>query len=879
MRTFVEEVFWQVADLPVAARARFFSDHRVDDATKREVEALLEFDSQTGALLDRQIQLMARRTLDRFAASAGTRCGPYRLGHLLGRGGMGSVYAAERVDGEVTQRVAVKLLRPGSDLPQFRRWFLSERQILASLSHPHVARLLDAGHREDGQPYLVMEYVDGIAIDAFAENLSVRQKIVLFLKVCAAVGYLHRNLVVHRDLKPSNILVTPEGEPKLLDFGIARILDATGDATVTQLRMMTPEYASPEQAAGGRITTATDIYSLGAVLYKMLTGSSPRQFSDRSPAAIAASIQDGSVAPPSELVRDLRGDLEAVVLRALRPEPQERYASVEQMAGDLENFLASRPVRARSGDIWYRGRKYFRRYWLPIAAATLTVASLTIGLTIANRERVIAERRFTDVRQLANKLFDIDEQVSKLQGGIEARRLIMETSLDYLQRITADVRMDPALQLEVATAYMRVARVQWRDIQGQTQFADGTEQKAETLLDSVVAAQPANRVALLRSAEVEQDRMLIAHHPRPDDALRYAQKASARLTAYIAATQGHWDHQEAEDAILVELNVANVYAYAGCFEDSVRISRETIDLARASGWPAYIGAAESNLATAYYGAGRLDEALQAIHEAERILEPPPGNKSIGRRLALVAALIHEGKMLGEEGAINFGRPQEALQPLQRAAALADDLAQHDPDEFLSRERLFSADAIMASILRDSDPRRALELCDHALGRLAEIKDDQSARLHEVEALAVSSYPLRHMGRGDDARRRLDTAFETLRWLRVYPAETIRPGGETDAALSALADYEADRGDPLRAIEIYEELLRKTSTGDFQPQSRLGDAAEVSRLCASLQGLYGRVRRVDARATMAARRLALWRLWDQKLPHNPFVARELEAAKS
>ena len=177
-------------------------------------------------------------------------CGPYRLGDLLGRGGMGTVYLAERVDGEVAQRVAVKLLRPGADDPELRQRFLAERQILATLSHPNIARLLDAGHREDGQPYLVMEYVEGKAIDVYTAGLGIRQKITLFLKVCAAVGYLHRNLVVHRDLKPANILVTDEGEPKLLDFGIAKMLDLTTDSTVTGMRMLTPDYASPEQVAG-----------------------------------------------------------------------------------------------------------------------------------------------------------------------------------------------------------------------------------------------------------------------------------------------------------------------------------------------------------------------------------------------------------------------------------------------------------------------------------------------------------------------------------------------------------------------------------------------------------------------------------------------------
>ena len=614
-------------------------------------------------------------------------CGPYRLGNLLGRGGMGSVYAAERADGEVRQRVAVKLLRPGADPPQFRAWFLSERQILATLSHPNIARLLDAGHREDGQPYLVMEYVEGKTIDVYVAGMSVRQKITLFLKVCAAVSYLHRNLVVHRDLKPSNILVTEEDEPKLLDFGIAKILDLGGDATVTSVRMLTPEYASPEQAAGGRMTTATDIYSLGAVLYKLLTGASPYQSTGKLPASLAASTSPRKIAPPSKLAPDLKGDLEAIVLKALREEPQERYASVEKLSEDLENYLAGRPIRARTGDGWYRIRKFLRRYWLPAVAATLTIGSLAVGLTIANHERAIAERRFTDVRQLANKLFDIDDQVSKLSGSTETRRLILETSLEYLRRISADVRLDPALALEIGTAYMRVARVQRADnALGQTQLAEGNDRKAQVLIDSALASQPSNRVALLRSAEISQEQMQIASQRDQKEALRFARKTDQTMQAYLNAAnrEHHLDRSEAEDAILVLLNVANIYAYGEQFDESVAISRHAIDLARTAKWPAYAGAAELNLAIVYQEQGQLEPALQAIREATQILEPAPGEKSVGKPLAFVSALIREGSILGEDGGISLDRPDEALPYLERAREIADDLAQRDPNQFTSR---------------------------------------------------------------------------------------------------------------------------------------------------------------------------------------------------
>src|SRR3954447_18877844 len=224
MKPQVEEIFDHVADLPAEDRARYFMEHHIDLDARREVEALIAFDTGSSASMMQDLGHIAAHALTRFEPR-GMLCGSYRLGELLGRGGMGTVYLAERVDGEVAQRVAVKLLRPGADDTHLRERFLAERQILATLSHPNIARLLDAGHREDGQPYLVMEYVEGKAIDEYTAGLGIRQKITLFLKVCAAVGYLHRNLVVHRDLKPPNILVTDEGEPKLLDFGIAKMLD------------------------------------------------------------------------------------------------------------------------------------------------------------------------------------------------------------------------------------------------------------------------------------------------------------------------------------------------------------------------------------------------------------------------------------------------------------------------------------------------------------------------------------------------------------------------------------------------------------------------------------------------------------------------------
>jgi serine/threonine protein kinase len=459
-RARVEEIFDQIADLPVDARSQYFAEQNIDPATRREVEALMAFDSASSISLGGDIGAVAQLALAQLEPRA-MHCGPYRLQDLLGRGGMGTVYLAERVDGELAQRVAIKLLPTASDDPLVRQRFLTERQILADLRHPNIATLLDAGHRDDGQPYLVMEYVEGKTIDAYCGQLDTRQTITLFLQVCAAIGYLHRNLVVHRDLKPANIVVSTQGEPKLLDFGIAKLLDVKTNSTMTSMRMFTPDYASPEQVAGGPITTSSDIYSLGAVLYKLLTGASPHLFDDDSVGAVTKAICSGRIRPPSKLAPQVNNDLEAIVMKALRREPQERYATIEQFSEDLENYLQSRAIRARKGDSWYRTRKLLHRHWLSLTATTLTLAGLSAGVLVINHQRAIAQSRFSDVRQLANLfLFDFERAIRDVPGTLDARKLVVTTSQQYLRRLRAESRHDPALDREIAESYERLANIQ-----------------------------------------------------------------------------------------------------------------------------------------------------------------------------------------------------------------------------------------------------------------------------------------------------------------------------------------------------------------------------------------------------------------------------------
>src|SRR5579872_5446324 len=406
MRDQVSTLFRELADLSPADRTRYFVQNSVDPDVRAEVESLLQYDDQTGPSLARSLATEAEAVLTTSDVSReGRQCGPYRLVRLLGRGGAGAVFLAQRSDGQIEHRVAVKLLRHDSEGRVFRQRFLQERQILASLQHTGIARVLDAGQTESGEPYLVMDYIDGTPIDSYAAKLDVREKLYLFLRVCDAVSYAHHNLIIHRDLKPSNILVDSSGQPKLLDFGIAKILDAATDQTRTQERMLTPDYASPEQVRGTVQSTTTDVYSLGAVLYDLLTGQSPHQFTDHTQEAIDTAICTTEAKPASSLNPNLPRDLDYILRKALRKEPEERYVSVEAMANDIRAFLEFRPVGARSGDAWYRTRKFVRRYRTFVAFAALTIAGLSVGLYVANRERLIAEQRFHQLHLLSTKIF------------------------------------------------------------------------------------------------------------------------------------------------------------------------------------------------------------------------------------------------------------------------------------------------------------------------------------------------------------------------------------------------------------------------------------------------------------------------------------------
>jgi len=878
----VQLVFRDVADLPPAERERYFEERQVPADLRNEVESLLRFDvTYAGSLTDR-VAVSAEQFLNaKSGAVEGGRCGPYRLVRLLGEGGMGTVFLAQRTDGEVEQRVAIKFVRNVPQALSMRDRFLRERQILASLSHPGIARLFDAGHTPEGQPYIVMEYIEGTPIDDYSRNLDLRAKLGLFLRVSDAVSYAHRSLVIHRDLKPANILVEANGQPKLLDFGIAKILDEAADRELTRERLMTPDYASPEQVRGAAQTTATDVYSLGAVLYRLLTGGSPHIPSGERPESVEVMICVTEPAAPSRVNPSLPRDLDYILGKALRKQPEERYASVDAFAEDIRAFLDSKPVRARAGSAWYHTRKFMRRHWLPVTAVWAAMVCLSAGMYVANRERAVALHRFGQLRQLANRMLHFDAAIRGLPGSTKARQEIVAASMDYLEGLGREARNDTDLAMDLANGYELLAEAQGvppNPNLGQFAAARESLRKADAFIKKVLAATPGRPDALLLAADIQQDRMILAStEQRDDEVLAAGHECASRLDALIGS--GRASPEQARDAARVYLNVGQANMNAHRFEDAARYVRRGIELARsASSTPEYLAVAFSLLANVLRYSGDLDGALQSVSEARSLAESIRFPDEPQQALTLYPILLRQGWILGEdEDSIGLGRPAEAVEPLRKAFDMVDRQAAKDPDDAAMRDRVSTVGRLLGDNLRYLDPAQALAVYDRALGRVREVKDNVRARREEALLLARSSYVLDSLRRGGEAGARIDSALDLLRATGDYPAAKIELGESTDAVIRALGDHAAEAGRPERAMEVYRDLLEKAMASKPNPGADLRQANDLSQIYRALARLYRKAGERGAAESLDARRVELWRGWNVRLPGNPLVQRRLSAS--
>ncbi len=690
----VKELFDRALELPAGERAALLEEERRrDPGLAREAEQLIGANAAAGDFLEKPAveQIVAPAE----PARAPARIGPYDVERELGHGGMGTVYLASRSQDEFRQTVALKLVRRGMDSDFILERFRGERQILAGLDHAGIARLLDGGSTAEGAPYFVMEYIPGrhLLDDAAARSLSQKDRIRLFLQVCEAVAYAHRHLVVHRDIKPSNILVTPDGVPKLLDFGLAKLLRPDAEApaegrTETALRLLTPDYASPEQVRGERVTTATDIYSLGVVLYELLTGRRPYRVTGRSAEAIARAVCEEEPARPG-----LSKDLDNIVVMALRKQPERRYASVDAFADDLRRHLAGHPVLARKDTLAYRAGKFVARHRAGTAAAVLGAIALTGATAIAihqaraaQAERAAAERHFQEVRELADSfLFEFHDAIKDLPGSTPARQLVVRRALEYLEKLSRLKSGDAALEREVATAYERVAKAQgglFESHLGDTRAARESLARALAIREALVEANPkdARDQAALAETRLQLSEVLMEAGDAAA-AVGQARAAMAILSSLAAASPG----DRAREARLARGRryVGLALARRGEREEGLEMLEgsaatfESLSAAEpaAVGYRRELGITHQMIVHALAGGRDRDRAgasyAKAVALQDALVGEDPGNFSLKRELAYTH--VDMGSFFEWSG-----DEKSALACYARAVPVLESLAASDP---------------------------------------------------------------------------------------------------------------------------------------------------------------------------------------------------------
>ncbi|MBZ5600790.1 MAG: protein kinase, partial [Acidobacteriia bacterium] len=755
----------------------------------------------------------------------------------LGRVGMGVVYLAVRADGRFEKRVAIKILRHDRIDNLFLRRFERERQILAQLNHPHIASILDAGTSPAGDPYFVMEYVDGEPVTAYCRKraLTVRQRLDLFLQICDAVQHAHRNLTVHRDLKPSNILVTASGAVKLLDFGIAKLIEPGAGQASEQgatMAILTPDYASPEQIRNEPITTAADVFSLGILLYEMLSEQHPFQPGGRLPHEVMRAISEDDSAPmsavPGPRARELRGELDAIVLTALRKQPSWRYPSVEQLADDVGRFLRGQPVLARGDRLSYRFAKFARRQWLPLTAAALVFLVLAAGIVstkrqaraaddarraaeaartvaeqerraadqqreaaernqhIAAEERTVAEartreaeferrkeqERYREVRSLAaSLLFDLHDGIRDLAGSTTARRLIVSKAQRQLELLSADSQNDPGLKRDLAAAYERMGELR-------------VDRRKPEKSGAQAALEDYRRAVELRRS--------IAAEPN-------ARSSDRRDLALSVAKTGDGEFLAGNTKQAVE-SYESAWSMA---RSLIQSDREDPSMRR------MLGNIDERRCTILVAAGNNAASIEACREGIAVLSPmadaAPDDVEIQRLIATTHAsyanalrLSGDGKEAAKEGRI-------ALDSLDRLQSLAPSNAEY-------RRLSASAGTILATSLAASGDERgsfdAFRRSVHSMEVALEIDPgDLNSPLRLAVTLLAFSRRLTKSGDTSSAHQAVQEA------LRLLEQTATRPGAgpvEWNEYADALLKSEyPDLSDPARALQLAQNAVAAT----------------------------------------------------------------------
>ena len=888
----IEELFDRAAELAPAERAAFL-DHACigDEHLRSEVESLLA----TDATHDQVLKPFPARQ-DDGAEGVGTHIGPYLITGLIGKGGMGAVYRAER-DDEFRMQVAVKLLKRGTDTEAALVRFRTERKILAGLQHPNIARLLDGGATQSGLPYFVMEYVDGKPLLEHAGQFSIRQRLELFRSVCAAVQYAHQNLVVHRDLKPGNILVTADGVVKLLDFGIAKLLDPAEEGatalTAPGVRPMTLAYASPEQIRCEPVTTATDVYSLGAVLYELLTGKWPHNNESSWPGEIERAICLEDPNTPSTIAANLDRDLDNIVLMALRKERERRYPSVEALSEDVRRYLEGLPVSARQDTVLYRAGKYVRRNRLAVVATAIVVASLILGFGVAVFQARRAERRFQQVRKLANTfLFSIHDKIQNLPGSTEARQFVVQTALEYLDSLAKEAGNDVQLQQELATAYLRVGEVQG-DLRGPNlghiKLALESYDKAIGLAAQVNRSDPTSRqgLRLLASGHMHRGDMLV-NTGSAKEGIAALEKAADFAERTLHSGSPEADDYRTSVQVATRLGDAIIDDQP---ERALEIYEHGRELAEQLHARENTGRSKLGLVQVFQRIGRVSHALgnpvagaRNYREAQRIVEElaqsEPNNARYRRDLMVIYNFL--GNLSGNPRYFHLDDPKTALEYYKKAAALQEQIAAADPKNAQAvTDRALGA-AKMSDVLLSIDTPESVRqgrLCSEHIRPLLEAAPDNHRYLRIQENCLQSLGRALHVaGAYRESVETFDKALQISMSVIKRTPEDLGSRESVSIGHAELGDSYLAAGDVAAAekhLAVAFEMVRTLRKENPKDLYFLRDEADIEQSLGDLAAKRGD-------RNLAARHygnsLALWSDWRKLAPESPYVASKVRSVQ-
>ncbi|PZQ19870.1 MAG: hypothetical protein DI564_01100 [Rhodanobacter denitrificans] len=747
LRAFFDEAIEQ----PAAALAAWIDAHVADAEERDALRRLLEADDRDGPLerpADERMQRIGLEEAPFSAGWAGRRIGAFRLTRLIGEGGMAVVFHGEREGGGFRQAAAVKLLRRGLWSPLEQRLFRREQQALASLSHPNITRLIDGGISDDGVPYLILEYVHGLPITDYValHGCSLRERLALFVVVCRAVAAAHRQLIVHRDLKPSNILVDADEQVKLLDFGIAKLLADDGDAVRTEMTVLTPGYAAPEQFTGGTVTTATDVYSLGVVLHELLLGERPAATSTSR-----SGLAPGDPGPPPALA--IRSDLDKVLGKALSAAPERRYDSAAELADDVERYLAEQPVLAHPPSRWYRARKFVRRHRGGVTLTSVLVVAILASLSVAIRYAREAGIEAANARAEAERA--------------NAARDFVEGMFQPVQQQVAEGRT-PSLRELVGEGYAQLERHADLGVAQRVDLLMMFSRLYESLAETQRSGELAGRAHALAAAALPVDSPL-----RVRAALRLARCVLeegdyARAEALLVEAQSPLQRQGAASDDLIELyaSLGRLQVETDRPEQAVRTAQAELEarLALYGDQGSSAGSGYNNLGFALQAAGRFDEAADAFRQALAIDERAEDPQNLQRAYPLgnlAQALYNGGRLI--EARARFG---EAL-------------ALHEAIGLQAPSRLLIGQLAM------------LAATEHALGDL-----DAMGRTLDRLAHWAERTPENDTARALVARGRAQLALASGR-----VADAVRELEHVDRLLPALPDVARQR------VEGYRDMIR------------------------------------------------------------------------